>query len=99
MSAPPDARQRLAAISNCSGGRSSAFMLHHLLEPDDGRPQAKRPWSQATLWQRPWQLFLVLKREKPPLWRQTSAIHSAAPDDETADDSSRALRPAVSATC
>ena len=47
-------------------GRSSAFMFHHLLEPDDGRLQAKRPWSQATLWQRPWQLFLVLKREQPP---------------------------------
>ena len=27
MSGPPDARQRLAAILNFSGGRSSAFML------------------------------------------------------------------------
>ena len=66
MSGPPDALQRLPAIINFSGGRSSAFMLHHLLEHDDGRLQAKRPWSQATLWQQPWQLFLVLKREKPP---------------------------------
>ena len=66
MSGPPDALQRLPAIINFSGGRSSAFMLHHLLEHDDGRLHAKRPWSQATLWQRPWQRFLVIKREKPP---------------------------------
>ena len=51
---PPDALQRLPAIINFSGGRSSAFMLYHLLEHDDGRLQAKRPWSQATLWQQPW---------------------------------------------
>ena len=49
MSGPPDALQRLPAILNFSGGRSSAFMLYHLLEHDDGRLQAKRPWSQATL--------------------------------------------------
>ena len=36
MSGPPYALQRLAAILNFSGGRSSAFMLHHLLEHDDG---------------------------------------------------------------
>ena len=51
MSGPPYALQRLPAILNFSGGRSSAFMLHHLLEHDDGRLHAKRPWSQATLWQ------------------------------------------------
>ena len=37
MSGAPDALQRLPAIINFSGGRSSAFMLHHLLEHDDGR--------------------------------------------------------------
>ena len=36
MSGPPYALQRLPAIINFSGGRSSAFMLYHLLEHDDG---------------------------------------------------------------
>ena len=66
MSGPPYELQRLPAILNFSGGRSSAFMLYHLLEHYDGRLHAKLLWSQATLWQRPWQLFLVIKREKPP---------------------------------
>ena len=66
MSGPPYELQSLPAIINFSGGRSSAFMLYHLLEHDDGHLHAKRPWSQATLWQQPWQRFLVIKREKPP---------------------------------
>ena len=62
MSGQPYELQSLPAIINFSGGRSS----DHILEHDDGRLHAKRPWSQATLWQRPWQRFLVIKREKPP---------------------------------
>ena len=74
MSGPPYALQRLPAIINFSGGRSSAFMLHHLLEHDDGRLQAKRPWSQATLWQQLGSYFLVIKREKPPPDNQHSGF-------------------------
>ena len=37
MSGPPDELQSLPAIVNFSGGRSSAFMLYHLLEHDDDR--------------------------------------------------------------
>ena len=41
MSGQPYALQSLPAIINFSGGRSSAFMLHHILEHDDGRLHAK----------------------------------------------------------
>ena len=71
MSGPPYALQRLPAILNFSGGRSSAFMLYHLLEHYDGRLHAKLLWSQATLWQQPRQRFLVIKREKPPYARKS----------------------------
>ena len=37
MSGQPYELQSLPAIINFSGGRSSAFMLHHILEHDDGR--------------------------------------------------------------
>ena len=78
MSGPPYELQRLPAIINFSGGRSSAFMLYHLLEHDDSRLHAKRPWSQATLWQQPWQRFLVIKREKPPHYNQRAGFPPVA---------------------
>ena len=46
MSGPPYALQRLPAILNFSGGRSTAFMLYHLLEHDDGRLHST-PWCAA----------------------------------------------------
>ena len=66
MSGPPDALQRLPAIINFSGAGRQRSCSTTSSNTTTAAYKAKRPWSQATLWQRPWQLFLVIKREKPP---------------------------------
>ena len=48
MSGPPYELQSLPAIVNFSGGRSSAFMLYHILEHYDGRLHAKT--SRTLIW-------------------------------------------------
>ena len=101
MSGPPYALQRLSAIINFSGGRSSAFMLHHLLEHDDGRLQAKsalgvKPPCGGSLGS----YFLIIKREKPPHDNQragfppvTDVLDSERPIDRLPPPEIRHVRP------